>query len=245
MNTRFNLVLPSADFEDSEEIAEEVKNEVLRLEKVFSRFDSQAELYKFNKSREKDLSSVSGDLSKALKISAEYSELTEGYFNPSYSSETDLGGLGKGFALEEVKKILLDYSLSRAFISFGESSIYALGTHPHGDCWEIAVCNPFRENESLGSFKLLNSSLSVSGFSFSKNAGCSYHLVDPNTGRLAKNNMLVCVLSESCIESEVLSTAVYASSAEWLPEKRVFPSAETAVIELNGNGEIIRKHYVE
>ncbi|OXU16067.1 FAD:protein FMN transferase [Sedimentisphaera salicampi] len=244
MNTRFNLVLPSVDFEHSEEIFEQVKTEVLRLEKVFSRFDSEAELYRFNQSSEKDIITVSGDLSKALRICKDYSEKTDGYFNPSYSGEIDLGGIGKGYALEEVRKILLDYALSRAFVSFGESSIYGLGSHPHGNCWEVAVCNPFRKDESLDNFKLLNSSLSVSGFSVLKNGVSGYHIVDPKTGRLAQNNMLVCVLSDSSIESEVISTAVYASSGKWLPGKDLFPSIKTAVIELNGNGEIIRKHYV-
>ena len=44
----------------------------------------------------------------------------------------DFGGLGKGLALDDIKRLLLEEGVQSCFVSFGESSILALGRHPTG-----------------------------------------------------------------------------------------------------------------
>ncbi|MFZ5942133.1 MAG: FAD:protein FMN transferase, partial [Bacteroidota bacterium] len=54
----------------------------------------------------------------------------------------DPGGFGKGYALEKVKQILHKTKIPCAFISFGESSLYAHGHHPYGDFWIAGINDP-------------------------------------------------------------------------------------------------------
>ncbi|MEX0719482.1 MAG: FAD:protein FMN transferase [Balneolaceae bacterium] len=55
--------------------------------------------------------------------------------------EIDLGGFGKGYALEKMNRLLNNFAVENAFISFGESSVLTVGSHPAGDCWKVGVNN--------------------------------------------------------------------------------------------------------
>ncbi len=77
--------------------------------------------------------------------------------------QVDFGGFGKGYALERIRKLLLSHGILNAFISFGESSVLALGNHPHGVGWKAGVNHQMITGNSLFSFDLQNESLSTSG----------------------------------------------------------------------------------
>ena len=77
--------------------------------------------------------------------------------------QVDFGGFGKGYALERIRKLLLYHGILNAFISFGESSVLALGNHPHGAGWKAGVNHQMITGNSLFSFDLQNESLSTSG----------------------------------------------------------------------------------
>ena len=77
--------------------------------------------------------------------------------------QVDFGGFGKGYALERIRKLLLSHGILNAFISFGESSVLALGNHPHGTGWKAGVNHQMITGNSLFSFDLQNESLSTSG----------------------------------------------------------------------------------
>lgn len=53
----------------------------------------------------------------------------------------DLGGIGKGYALDQVKIILEDWSIGRALVHGGESTVLALGP-PEGEegCAWLSEC---------------------------------------------------------------------------------------------------------
>ena len=50
----------------------------------------------------------------------------------------DFGGLGKGLALDSIQQLLLKAGVKNGFLSFGESSILALGQHPQGGAWPVS-----------------------------------------------------------------------------------------------------------
>ncbi len=79
--------------------------------------------------------------------------------------QVDFGGFGKGYALERIRKLLLSHEILNAFISFGESSVLAMGNHPHGTGWKAGVNHQMITGNSLFSFDLQNESLSTSGIS--------------------------------------------------------------------------------
>ena len=125
--------------------------------------------------------------------------------------QIDLGGFGKGYALKEVESILKSRGVQNALVSFGESSILAMGQHPYGDCWKIGIENVMQSGRSAYVFELRNQSLSVSGFQKAANGSPGFHIISPGTQRPVERTSTVAVQSSDPLDAEVLSTAVYAA----------------------------------
>lgn len=147
--------------------------------------------------------------------------------------ELDTGGFGKGYALDRVKSVLLDIGIYSAFISFGDSSILAMGDHPHGTGWKSGINHLFRPGESLYTFDLMNESLSTSGIGPNNiRANPEAHIIHPTRGGIQMDFRHISVASPSAMEAEVLSTALVAGDEE---EKAVlignFPDCRAIEIE--------------
>ncbi len=124
----------------------------------------------------------------------------------------DLGGIGKGLAMESSKNILVQVGIQNALLSFGESSVLALGKHPKGDCWKVGIPNANDPHNFLHQFQLRDEALSTSGNLHRNDDGSLTeinHIIDPETNLLVKKNKLVSVRSASPLEAEVLSTALF------------------------------------
>lgn len=123
----------------------------------------------------------------------------------------DLGGFGKGYALERIATNLRNRGVERAFLSFGESSITALGSHPFGESWPVGIAHMFRSAETVHSFSLCDASLSTSGaapFNCMEGPREFGQIVDPRTGRPIQGYRTLSVVSSSALEAEILSTAL-------------------------------------
>lgn len=128
----------------------------------------------------------------------------------NHSTRIDLGGFGKGYALAKVKSILMDKDVGSAFISFGESSILGLGSHPNGNCWKVGINNLIEPGSTVYTFELTGGSVSTSGSYTITDEGelhKSINVIDP-VNRLPVNSIKsVSVKSDSPEMAEVLSTA--------------------------------------
>jgi len=123
----------------------------------------------------------------------------------------DLGGFGKGYALERVGEILDGSGKENAFVCFGDSAVLGCGRHPHGTHWEVGVKHLFDQTRSVRSFSLLNQSLSTSGTTpHNLQSATSWygHIISPKSGRPVVGFRTVSVVSPSALEAEVLSTAL-------------------------------------
>ena len=123
----------------------------------------------------------------------------------------DLGGFGKGFALERLASSLRAQGVERALLSFGESSITVLGSHPHGPTWPVGITNMFHPSDTVHTFHLHNASLSSSGTApFNRMGGprAFGQIIDPHNGHPIEGYRTMSVASPSGIEAEVLSTAL-------------------------------------
>ena len=126
--------------------------------------------------------------------------------------QIDFGGFGKGYALERIRKLLLSHEILNAFISFGESSVLALGNHPHGAGWKAGVNHQMLKGESLFEFDLQDESLSTSGItSVQGNTGNMGQILHPIKGITDKIYHHISVKSSSATEAEILSTALIAA----------------------------------
>lgn len=127
----------------------------------------------------------------------------------------DLGGFGKGFALEGLAASLRKEGVERALLSFGESSITVLGSHPHGPSWPVGITNIFGPSQTLHTFHLRDASLSTSGTApFNRTGGprrfsqIMGQIIDPRKGRPIEGYRTMSVVGSSGTEAEVLSTAL-------------------------------------
>jgi FAD:protein FMN transferase len=123
--------------------------------------------------------------------------------------EFDLGGIGKGIALDSIKPILQIQGVKNAIVSFGESSILAMGNHPNGNSWPLGIRNPNNMNEYLHVFNTSNETVTTSATIFSTDDGevkKRKHIISPVTGFPVNSDKLVSVKSESATMGEFIST---------------------------------------
>jgi len=123
----------------------------------------------------------------------------------------DLGGFGKGFALEALAKHFREQGIARAFFSFGESSVAVIGSHPHGPAWPVGIANLFHPETTVHKFDLRDASLSTSGTApFNETGGSQNfgHIINPRDGRPIEGYRTMSIAAPNAIDAEVLSTAL-------------------------------------
>lgn len=123
----------------------------------------------------------------------------------------DLGGYGKGYALQKIKDKLTREGIRDALISFGESSVLAMGRHPHGSLWRLGIQNAFDPSACVHTLDLSDQAMSTSGLNPNNLRGRAHgrgHLIDPHSARALSGIRSLTVLSRNPVEAEVLSTAL-------------------------------------
>jgi thiamine biosynthesis lipoprotein len=128
----------------------------------------------------------------------------------------DSGGFGKGLAMRQVKKILISQGIDNALINFGESMILAMGKHPHGEYWPVAVEGIFQKRSVVRVASLVDKSISTSGTGFADASGVfmpSYNIYDPRTGNTINDPATVSFISDDPLEAEILSTSLLIDSS--------------------------------
>jgi len=126
--------------------------------------------------------------------------------------EFDLGGIGKGYALDRVAALLREGGVKVALISSGSSSIYAIGAPPGKAGWPVRMFDPLDRTRTLSIVSLKDQSLSTSGSyeKFFRLNGRTYcHIMDPRTGRPIEGMLQTTVIAPEATDSDALSTAVF------------------------------------
>lgn len=121
----------------------------------------------------------------------------------------DLGGIGKGFALDRLKTTLARAGAGAALLSFGESSVLALGAPPGSERWRLLVRGP--GGRYAGLVELRDQALSVSSsFGSSGRLGAQRigHVIDPRTGQPVTQERVAVVVSPHATRAEAWSTAL-------------------------------------
>jgi len=129
--------------------------------------------------------------------------------------KVDLGGIGKGYAIEQAVEVLRQAGITSALIHGGTSSVYGLGSPPDMPAWQVAVEPPpelRRTNTApLAVVTLQNRALSVSavwGRAFADAEGLVGHVLDPRTGRPVAGTVLAATVTASPTDADALSTAL-------------------------------------
>ena len=96
--------------------------------------------------------------------------------------ELDLGGIGKGYAVDRVVSLLRQRGIASALVNLGGSSVYGLGAPPEKQSWEIGIQDPTDPAKTALAVPLRDRALSVSGGyarSFESDGVTYAHIMDP------------------------------------------------------------------
>ncbi len=118
----------------------------------------------------------------------------------------DLGGIGKGFAVDLAAAVLRP---ACDFLVNAGGDIYAEGNGPDGDGWLVSVADPFNPDDDISLLRLRGQALATSTTVIRRwrRAGRMYHhLIDPRTGQPAENGVAsVSVVALTATEADVFA----------------------------------------
>lgn len=126
--------------------------------------------------------------------------------------ELDLGGIAKGYAVDRAVEILRENGVTRALVSSGTSSIYALGSPPGARAWRVTVRDPYNAKKVGSVILLRNHSVSTSANyeRFFNLGGKTYgHIMDPHTGMPVEGLVSAAVLAPSTCQSDALTKPLF------------------------------------
>jgi thiamine biosynthesis lipoprotein len=148
----------------------------------------------------------------------------------------DLGGIGKGYALDRLISLLRKQGLSQALLDFGQSSIWALGRPPDAEGWHLLVQQP--NGETADVITLHDEALSVSGSlgqTFVINGNRYGHVIDPRSGEPLRRALLACVIAPNATQAEALSKALLVlGEHKGIALLQRFPGVEGLLVEAGG-----------
>ena len=126
---------------------------------------------------------------------------------------SNLGAIGKGYAVDRAVSVLSDYGIESALVSGGGSSVRALGVQPDGEAWNVGIRHPSKTDERVATVRLANRAMATSGGIRQRDESVEErfeHIIDPVTGRPAEPSAVsVTVLAPSAALADALSTAFY------------------------------------
>jgi FAD:protein FMN transferase len=130
-------------------------------------------------------------------------------------SSVDLGAIAKGYALDRMVELLRAEGVESALLSFGQSSLRAVGTPPDGGRWRLLVRDPDGGFAGVAELRDVSLSVSASLGQSSEIGGRRYgHVIDPRTGEPLLRSAEAVVLCPSGSLAEALSTAWLVLGAE-------------------------------
>jgi len=135
--------------------------------------------------------------------------------------ELNLGGIGKGYALDRAAALLQSYGVENFLLHGGRSSVLARGSRIPADAqnnpWTVGIGHPLRQDRRLGLLALRDKAMGTSGTatqSFHHRGKRYGHILDPRTGRPAEGVLTVTALCEDAASADALSTAFYVLGPE-------------------------------
>ncbi|HVO12326.1 MAG TPA: FAD:protein FMN transferase [Vicinamibacteria bacterium] len=169
-----------------------------RLERELSRFLPNSDISRISALRAGDSVGVSPSTMECLALARRMHAATAGAFDVSIGTglerlelledeltvragsagvSLDLGGIGKGYAVDRMAEVLVEWGVERALVHGGFSSVLALEAPPGHDGWSLSLSAPSADTPAvLARVSARRRAFSASGTR--KGA----HIRDPRTG---------------------------------------------------------------
>ncbi len=222
MGTRFEVFLHGQDAEHLDAVAVAVIEEFVRLDSVLSRFDPRSEIARVNREASGRAVRVDRELFALLEKCEQARRKTAGYFDvargasvvldekyctvqfTNADAEIDLGAVGKGYALDCGREILLRYGVSSGLLQGGTSSVWAIGN----ESWPVDLRHPLSPELIVSRIELNDCALSCSAVR--QTGQQQSDVTNPHTGKPLTGDAACVVLAASATEAEFFSTGLLA-----------------------------------
>lgn len=125
----------------------------------------------------------------------------------------DLGAIAKGYAGDEVKRILKENGVTHAVINLG-GNIVTIGNKPDNNPWKIGIKDPFvPDADPWATINISDKSIVTSGIYerfFEKDGKRYHHILDPKTGYPVDNSLVsVSIICDNSMNADGLSTTAF------------------------------------
>lgn len=230
MTTEFEVIISGQEFDYARQVAKAMFREIDYIERVLSKYDPGSDIGQINLKAPGESVRVGLETLECLNIACQAYEISGGLFDPTIGTgyefldidadhftvgwkeggkgELDLGGIGKGYAIDHAAKILPDWEVEEVIINGGTSTVLALGKE-----WELGVGGPWGEAAGIESITVKDRALSGSGTEVKGN-----HIKNPKTGRPARTHLAAWAVAPTAAESDALSTAFMMMEREKIGE---------------------------
>jgi thiamine biosynthesis lipoprotein len=238
MNTRFAIFILHNDGRYAEQAAAEAFRRLGGIEQEFSRFIDNSDVSRINRAQPDRPVQLGLDTFDCLTKALHLSSITNGAFDitamkdrpsiPSWRSialdasgytarkmadnvRIDLGGIGKGFAVDAMAALLSEWELETVLIHGGASTALAIQGPPGKPGWKVTMSCPGTTEDSrriIKSLYLYRRALSGSGIEK------GMHIIDPRSGRPVSNRPASWALAPDATTADALSTAFMVMTAE-------------------------------
>jgi thiamine biosynthesis lipoprotein len=126
----------------------------------------------------------------------------------------DLGGIGKGIALDAAAAVLARSGVNAALLDFG-GQVLALGPPPGRRGWTVGIADPADRERAVGAVVLRDASLASSGNGErGTGAAGAGHILDPLRRAPARFGGTVTVRAADAASADALSTALFVMGPE-------------------------------
>jgi thiamine biosynthesis lipoprotein len=148
------------------------------------------------------------------------------------------GAIGKGYAADKAKKLLISKNVSSGIIN-ASGDMNTWGKQPNGNEWKVAITNPMDKNKVFALLPITNGAVVTSG-NYEKyvnfNGKRYTHIIDPRTGYPSTGIISVTVFAPKAELADALATSVFVMGKEaGLDRINQLPKTECIIIDDNGN----------
>jgi thiamine biosynthesis lipoprotein len=125
--------------------------------------------------------------------------------------QVDLGGVGKGYALDRIAELLREWDIDTALIHGGFSSVLALDKPPGTKAWPLTLSRPGPPDagrQTIARIDIKNQALGGSGLQKGQ------HIIDPRTAKPVEDKRAAWACAHDAATADALSTAFMVMSPD-------------------------------
>ena len=122
--------------------------------------------------------------------------------------QVDLGGIGKGYAIDKMVELLREWSIDVALIHGGYSTVLGIGAPKEKQSWPVTLSNPRNLKQTLAMLCLQNRALSGSGLQKGR------HIIDPRRQEPVEGRCAAWACACDAATADALSTAFMVMSPD-------------------------------